>query len=74
MQATVTIQVPEGTDVLVLFIPRARPQRKEPPLPVPLALVAPPDPQRRSPRGPQLWLPYAGHEADAIEGARLLEF
>jgi hypothetical protein len=75
MQATVTIEVPPGTDVIVYlkFIDRAGPQRKEPP-PVHLVLVPPPEPAPVSPRGPQLWLSYNGWECDAIPGCGKLDF
>lgn len=77
MQATVTVEVPPGTDVIVLRIitpdagvadPKSR--RKHEPA-VALSAVAVINPAPRGPRGPQLWLRYPGWECDAF-GWRLL--
>jgi hypothetical protein len=80
MQATVTIEVPPGTDVvllLALLVQRAGPQRKEaapPAARVQLVLVPPPEPPPVGAHGPQLPLPYPGVECDVLQGCRMLDF
>ena len=69
MQATVTFEVPPGTDIFVCVFTRARPKRMGLP-PDGLDALKPPP---RSPRGDQLWLPYPGWERDAA-GWRWLDF
>lgn len=72
MLATVTIEVPSGTEIVVsveLKPAVLHPTETSARFAAPLVL----DPQPRGPRGQQLWLRYPGWECDA-SGWRRLEY